>query len=67
VVLPVWDLIFRTANFSGERVQVGIRDQLPRTLVDGSVVPGRQYGRGFWQQQWLGLKRMVEYMTHKPS
>jgi sterol desaturase/sphingolipid hydroxylase (fatty acid hydroxylase superfamily) len=67
VVLPVWDLIFRTANFSGERVQVGIRDQLPRTLADGSVVPGRQYGRGFWQQQWLGLKRMVEYMTHKPS
>ena len=27
----------------------GIRDQLT----------GRDYGRGFWQQQWFGLKRMI--------
>ncbi|MGH8818083.1 MAG: sterol desaturase family protein, partial [Achromobacter pestifer] len=20
---------------------------------------GRDYGRGFWSQQWLGIKRMV--------
>jgi len=31
----------------------GIRDQLPRP--DGWA---RDYGRGFWAQQWLGLQRM---------
>jgi len=28
---------------------------------------GRDYGRGFWSQQWLGLKRMVEFALRKPS
>jgi hypothetical protein len=27
--------------------------------------PGRNYGRGFWQQQWLGLRRMVEFARLK--
>jgi len=57
VLLPVWDIIFRTANFTPQFVATGIRDQLPG--ADGA--PGREYGRGFWSQQWLGLKRMVEY------
>jgi sterol desaturase/sphingolipid hydroxylase (fatty acid hydroxylase superfamily) len=57
VLLPVWDMVFRTANFTPEFVATGIRDQLPGP--DGA--PGREYGRGFWSQQWLGLKRMVEY------
>ncbi len=61
VLLPVWDIIFRTANFTPEFVATGIRDQLPRTDEQGVVAPGREYGRGFWAQQWLGLQRMVEY------
>ena len=61
VLLPVWDIIFRTANFTPEFVTTGIRDQVPRTAPDGTVVPGREYGRGFWSQHWLALKRLVEY------
>jgi sterol desaturase/sphingolipid hydroxylase (fatty acid hydroxylase superfamily) len=61
VILPVWDILFRTANFTPEFVATGVRDQLPTTDEQGNPVPGRNYGRGFWAQQWLGLKRMVEY------
>ena len=60
VLLPIWDIIFRTANFTPQFVATGIRDQLPRT-EGGSVKPGREYGRGFFSQHWLALKRMVEY------
>jgi sterol desaturase/sphingolipid hydroxylase (fatty acid hydroxylase superfamily) len=52
VLFPVWDLLFRTADFSERYDPTGIRDQLPE---EG----GRDYGRGFWAQQWLGLRRMV--------
>jgi sterol desaturase/sphingolipid hydroxylase (fatty acid hydroxylase superfamily) len=61
VLLPVWDIIFRTANFTPQFVATGIRDQLPRTGADGRMTPGREYGRGFWAQQALGLRRMIEY------
>ncbi|MYM96195.1 sterol desaturase family protein [Duganella vulcania] len=61
VLLPIWDIIFRTANFTPAFVATGIRDQLPQTDAQGTVTPGREYGKGFWSQQWLGLKRMVEY------
>jgi len=55
VLLPWWDMLFRTANFEDRYDPTGIRDQVePR--ADGRV---RDYGRGFWAQQWLGLKRMV--------
>jgi len=54
VLLPVWDILFRTGNFERRFDPTGIRDQ---------VEPGphglRDYGRGFWAQQWLGLKRLV--------
>jgi sterol desaturase/sphingolipid hydroxylase (fatty acid hydroxylase superfamily) len=60
VLFPVWDIVFRTANFAPTYAETGVRDQLPRS-VDGRTVPGRDYGRGFWRQQWLGLKRMVEF------
>ncbi len=49
VLFPVWDMIFRTARFDDAYPPTGIRDQLD----------GRDYGRGFWAQQWLGLRRMV--------
>ncbi|HWW72011.1 MAG TPA: sterol desaturase family protein [Duganella sp.] len=61
VLLPIWDIIFRTANFTPRFVATGIRDQLPQTGADGVVVPGREYGKGFFSQHWLALKRMVEY------
>lgn len=50
VLLPVWDILFRTANFDTRFDPTGVRDQLPE---EG----GRDYGRGFWSQQWLGLLR----------
>ncbi|MEC5215435.1 sterol desaturase/sphingolipid hydroxylase (fatty acid hydroxylase superfamily) [Actimicrobium sp. GrIS 1.19] len=54
VLFPVWDILFRTSDFRRTFEPTGIRDQLPPP--DGI---GRQYGRGFWAQQWLGLKRMA--------
>jgi sterol desaturase/sphingolipid hydroxylase (fatty acid hydroxylase superfamily) len=49
VLFPVWDLIFGTARFDGHFEPTGVRDQLE----------GRDYGRGFWAQQWLGLRRLA--------
>jgi sterol desaturase/sphingolipid hydroxylase (fatty acid hydroxylase superfamily) len=65
VLLPVWDIIFGSANFTPSFARTGVRDQLPRTAPDGTKVPGRNYGRGFWAQQWLGVKRMVEFARRK--
>lgn len=52
VLFPLWDMVFGTARFDVQPGACGIRDQLPEH-------GGRDYGRGFWAQQWLGLKRMV--------
>lgn len=49
VLFPVWDLLFGTARWDTDAGPTGIRDQLD----------GRDYGHGFWAQQWLGLKRLV--------
>ncbi|MDB5732268.1 MAG: fatty acid hydroxylase [Variovorax sp.] len=55
VLLPWWDMLFRTCNFADRYDATGIRDQVePDT--QGRV---RDYGRGFWAQQWLGLRRML--------
>jgi sterol desaturase/sphingolipid hydroxylase (fatty acid hydroxylase superfamily) len=50
VLLPWWDSLFGTANYEKRFDATGVRDQ---------VEQGRDYGRGFWQQQWLGLKRLA--------
>lgn len=50
VLLPWWDMLFGTANFEHRFDPTGIRDQAEQ---------GRDYGRGFWRQQWLGLKRLA--------
>jgi sterol desaturase/sphingolipid hydroxylase (fatty acid hydroxylase superfamily) len=50
VLLPCWDMLFGSANFEQRYDPTGIRDQ---------VEQGRDYGRGFWAQQWLGLKRLA--------
>lgn len=49
VLFPLWDHLFGTANPVREFPATGIRDQLH----------GRDYGEGFWRQQWLGLKRLA--------
>ncbi len=49
ILFPLWDLVFRTARFEARTEPTGIRDQLD----------GRDYGRGFWAQQWLGLVRLA--------
>ena len=49
VLFPVWDVLFRSARWDDVYPPTGIRDQLD----------GRDYGRGFWSQQWLGLKRLA--------
>jgi sterol desaturase/sphingolipid hydroxylase (fatty acid hydroxylase superfamily) len=51
VLFPIWDIIFGTANFELRWDATGVRDQ----LADEG---GRDYGRGFWAQQWLGLGRL---------
>jgi sterol desaturase/sphingolipid hydroxylase (fatty acid hydroxylase superfamily) len=50
VLLPWWDMLFGTGNFEQRYDPTGVRDQ---------VEQGRDYGRGFWSQQWQGLKRLV--------
>ncbi|MFT3719777.1 sterol desaturase family protein [Pseudorhodoferax sp.] len=53
VLLPWWDMLFGTADFTLRYDPTGIRDQVepgPRGL--------RDYGRGFWSQQWRGLLRL---------
>ena len=49
VLLPWWDMLFGTANFEQRWDPTGVRDQ---------VEQGRDYGRGFWAQQWLGFMRL---------
>jgi sterol desaturase/sphingolipid hydroxylase (fatty acid hydroxylase superfamily) len=54
VLFPWWDSLFGTADYRAEVEPTGIRDQLP--APDGE---SRDYGRGFWAQQWLGLVRLT--------
>lgn len=63
VLFPVWDWLFKTADFSadqrlskGETLDpTGIRDQQE----------GVNYGSGFWQQQWIGLRNLVGALMHR--
>ena len=50
VLFSCWDALLGSADWAGGREPTGIRDQ---------VEQGRDYGRGFWAQQWLGLKRLA--------
>ena len=49
VLLPWWDMLFKSANFEQRYDATGVRDQ-------GEA--NRDYGRGFWSQQWVGVKRL---------
>ena len=55
VLLPWWDILFKTANFELRYDPTGVRDQ----VEPGSDGRLRDYGRGFWSQQWLGFKRLL--------
>ncbi|MET3513322.1 sterol desaturase/sphingolipid hydroxylase (fatty acid hydroxylase superfamily) [Pseudacidovorax sp. 1753] len=55
VLLPWWDMLLRTANFDLRYLPTGVRDQVEPD-AQGRL---RDYGRGFWSQQWLGLRRLV--------
>lgn len=55
VLLPVWDALFGTARWREEPGPTGIGDQLPGHGA-------RDYGRGFWAQQWLGLVRLARHL-----
>jgi len=55
VLFPLWDILFGTADYRVAIEPTGIRDQLPPPQGNG-----HDYGEGFWRQQWLGLKRMVD-------
>ena len=50
VLFPWWDMLFGTADFATQTVQTGVRDQIEQ---------GRDYGKGFWSQQVLGIKRLI--------
>ena len=50
VLLPWWDMLFRTANFEKRFDPTGVRDQVEQQ---------RNYGKGLLEQQWLGFKRLV--------
>ena len=55
VLLPWWDMLFKTVNFELRYDPTGVRDQV-EPGPDGKL---RDYGRGFWSQQWLGCKRLL--------
>ncbi|MBS0291228.1 MAG: sterol desaturase family protein [Proteobacteria bacterium] len=55
VLLPWWDMLFGTANFEHRYDPTGVRDQV-EPGPDGRL---RDYGRGFWAQQWRGLLRLA--------
>ncbi len=52
VILPLWDVIFGTADFN--------RAVYPRTGDPNG--PAAMATGGWWMQQWLGLRRMVRIM-----
>jgi hypothetical protein len=55
VLLPWGEVLFRTADFTIRFDPTGIRDQVEPD-ASGRV---RDYGDGFWSQQWLGVKRLL--------
>ncbi len=56
VLFPMWDFACRTARFDLSPGPTGIADQR-------EAAGGRDYGRGFWAQQVLAIRRMVNAST----
>ena len=55
VLLPWWDMMFGSANFDLRYDATGIRDQV-QPNAQGQL---RDYGRGFWAQQWRAILRLM--------
>jgi sterol desaturase/sphingolipid hydroxylase (fatty acid hydroxylase superfamily) len=55
VLLPWWDMAFGTADFTLRYDPTGVRDQVEPD-AQGHV---RDYGHGFWSQQWRGVLRLL--------
>ena len=55
VLLPWWDMLFGTANFDLRYDPTGVRDQV-QPNAQGRL---RDYGQGFWSQQWRGILRLM--------
>ncbi len=55
VLLPWWDMLFGTANFDLRYDPTGVRDQV-QPDAQGRL---RDYGDGFWAQQWRGILRLM--------
>ena len=55
VLLPWWDMLFGTADFDRRYDSTGVRDQAEPDQ-HGRL---RDYGDGFWSQQWRGLLRLA--------
>lgn len=53
VLLPWWDMLFRTASWNREPEPTGIRDQ-----IGAPGVAAVNYGDGFFQQHWLACRRI---------
>jgi len=53
VLLPWWDMLFRTASWNREPEPTGIRDQ-----IGAPGVAAVNYGDGFFQQHWLAFRRI---------
>jgi sterol desaturase/sphingolipid hydroxylase (fatty acid hydroxylase superfamily) len=45
-LFPIWDILFRTADFKSCATATGVADS-------------NEYGEGYFAQQWLGLKRVL--------
>jgi len=58
VLMPIWDVLFGTVMFTNTFYPTGIRDQLPPPQGEA-----RDYGSGFWSQQYLGLCRLFSRRT----
>jgi sterol desaturase/sphingolipid hydroxylase (fatty acid hydroxylase superfamily) len=56
VLFPWWDMLLGTARFDNVYLPTGVADQ---------VESGRDYGRGFWRQQWLGVRRLQTTIRQK--
>ncbi|WVN42510.1 sterol desaturase family protein [beta proteobacterium MWH-UniP1] len=56
VIFPIWDWLFGTADWSADR-RLAKGDTLEATGIRDQE-QGVNYGRGFWEQQWVGLQNL---------
>lgn len=65
VLFPIWDWIFRTADWSAER-RFSAGESLPETGIRDQA-NGVHYGHGFWQQQWIGVRNLYRSIIQGPE